>query len=65
MDNNLYGNQGMYNTNANANRNEASGPCANDIKSFTDCMNQQRGDMNVCGWYLEQLRACQMAAKQY
>ena len=59
MDSNLYG------SNTNMRRNEASGPCANDIKQFTDCMNQNRGDMNVCGWYMEQLRACQMAAKNY
>ena len=60
---NLYGGSGQVKTSAS--RGEASGPCANDLKQFTDCMNQNRGDMNVCGWYMEQLRACQMAAKQY
>ena len=59
MDSSLYG------SNTNMSRNEASGPCANDIKQFTDCMDQNSGDMNVCGWYMEQLRACQMAAKNY
>ncbi|KAL2433827.1 hypothetical protein ABEF95_010839 [Exophiala dermatitidis] len=44
---------------------EASGPCAADIKSFTDCMNQNQGNMTICGWYLEQLKACQQAARQY
>ncbi|KAK5944407.1 hypothetical protein PMZ80_003688 [Knufia obscura] len=55
---------GAYNTNASAAQ-EASGPCANDIKSFTSCMNQNGGDMNICGWYMEQLKACQQAARQY
>ncbi|KAL6241038.1 hypothetical protein RBB50_012133 [Rhinocladiella similis] len=44
---------------------EATGPCATDIKSFTDCMNQNQGNMTICGWYLEQLKACQQAARQY
>ncbi|KAI1612965.1 hypothetical protein EDD37DRAFT_626197 [Exophiala viscosa] len=44
---------------------EASGPCASDIKSFTDCMNQNQGNMSICGWYMEQLKACQQAARQY
>lgn len=54
----------MYNANA-AMQQEATGPCANDIKTFTNCMNQNNGDLNVCGWYLEQLRACQQAARNY
>lgn len=44
---------------------EATGPCAADIKSFTDCMNQNQGNMTICGWYMEQLKACQQAARQY
>ncbi|EXJ81602.1 hypothetical protein A1O1_07666 [Capronia coronata CBS 617.96] len=44
---------------------EASGPCAADIKSFTDCMNQNQGNLSICGWYMEQLKACQQAARQY
>lgn len=55
---------GMYNTNAGTVP-EASGPCATDIKQFTDCMNQNNGDLNICGWYMEQLKACQQAARNY
>lgn len=57
----------MYNTNANASAQQdaATGPCANDIKMFTNCMNQNNGDLNICGWYLEQLKACQQAARNY
>ena len=49
----------------NSSRAEATGPCATNIKQYTDCMTQNQGDMNICGWYLEQLRACQAAARQY
>ncbi|KAK6367354.1 uncharacterized protein PV06_06653 [Exophiala oligosperma] len=52
----------LYNQTSSA---EATGPCASDIKSFTDCMNQNQGNMTICGWYLEQLKACQQAARQY
>ena len=57
MDNALYSNS--------QSSTEATGPCAADIKSFTDCMNQNQGNMTICGWYLEQLKACQQAARQY
>lgn len=53
---------GLYNTSAQS---QAQGPCANDIKSFTQCMEQNQGDMNICGWYMQQLQACQQAARQY
>ena len=56
--------QGLYNTNASTGQ-AAQGPCATDIRTFTQCMEQNRGEMNICGWYLEQLRACQQAAKEY
>jgi len=55
---------GAYNTNASTGA-EAGEPCAVDLKSFTDCMNQNRGDMTICGWYFEQLKACKNAAKDY
>ncbi|KIX05118.1 uncharacterized protein Z518_05990 [Rhinocladiella mackenziei CBS 650.93] len=54
----------LYN-NQSSSAAEASGPCATDIKNFTDCMNQNQGNMTICGWYMEQLKACQQAARQY
>ncbi|KAK3656372.1 hypothetical protein LTR56_003074 [Elasticomyces elasticus] len=39
--------------------------CANDIKAFRGCMDQNRGDLTICGWYLDQLKACQATASQY
>jgi hypothetical protein len=39
--------------------------CAGATEQFTKCMDEQGGNMQICGWYLEQLKACQAAAKQY
>ena len=39
--------------------------CAGATKQFTTCMDEQGGNMQICGWYLEQLKACQAAASQY
>jgi len=39
--------------------------CEADAKSFTQCLDQNQGNMQICGWYLEQLKACQSAASQY
>lgn len=39
--------------------------CETDAKSFTKCLDENGGNMQVCGWYLDQLKACQAAASQY
>ncbi|KAL6713563.1 hypothetical protein ACLMJK_009028 [Lecanora helva] len=39
--------------------------CENDAKTFTKCLDENQGNMQVCGWYLENLKACQAAAAQY
>ncbi|CZT50994.1 related to small unique nuclear receptor co-repressor [Rhynchosporium secalis] len=39
--------------------------CEVDAKSFTKCLDENQGNIQICGWYLEQLKACQQAAKQY
>ncbi|KAK4208694.1 Sas10/Utp3/C1D family-domain-containing protein [Rhypophila decipiens] len=39
--------------------------CAGATQSFTKCMDDNSGNMQICGWYLEQLKACQAAASQY
>ncbi|CZR58432.1 related to small unique nuclear receptor co-repressor [Phialocephala subalpina] len=39
--------------------------CDVDAKNFTKCMDDNQGNMQICGWYLEQLKACQQAASQY
>ncbi|CAG8960119.1 hypothetical protein HYFRA_00010598 [Hymenoscyphus fraxineus] len=39
--------------------------CETDAKQFTKCLDDNQGNMQICGWYLEQLKACQSAASQY
>ncbi len=39
--------------------------CETDAKSFTKCFDENGGNMQICGWYLDQLKACQAAASQY
>jgi coiled-coil-helix-coiled-coil-helix domain-containing protein 2 len=64
MDNGLYNSQ---------NQTAASGsyggaqdqPCMTDVRNFTRCMDDNQGNMSICGWYMEQLKACQQAAKPY
>ncbi|KAF6840625.1 CHCH domain-containing protein [Colletotrichum plurivorum] len=39
--------------------------CAGATQQFTKCMDEHSGNMQICNWYLEQLKACQAAASQY
>ncbi|KAK4117435.1 hypothetical protein N656DRAFT_773556 [Canariomyces notabilis] len=39
--------------------------CAGATEQFTKCMDEHGGNMSICGWYLEQLKACQAAASHY
>lgn len=38
-------------------QNNAWGPrsCEMDAKKFTTCLDENQGNMQICGWYLEQL----------
>ncbi|KAG9254205.1 CHCH domain protein [Emericellopsis atlantica] len=45
--------------------NQGSNNCAGAATEFTRCMDEQNGNMQICNWYLEQLKACQAAAKNY
>ncbi|KAK7419405.1 hypothetical protein QQX98_003357 [Neonectria punicea] len=38
--------------------------CAGATQSFTKCLDENGGNMQICNWYLEQLKACQAAASQ-
>ncbi|KAH8907932.1 hypothetical protein BR93DRAFT_926957 [Coniochaeta sp. PMI_546] len=49
----------------NANSQSWGNNCAGATQQFTKCMDEQGGNMQICGWYLEQLKACQAAASQY
>lgn len=39
--------------------------CEADAKAFTKCLEVNNNDMNVCQWYLEQLKACQTMSAQF
>ncbi|KHN98691.1 CHCH domain protein [Metarhizium album ARSEF 1941] len=39
--------------------------CQSATQQFTKCMDDNGGNMQICNWYLEQLKACQAAASQY
>ena len=47
------------------NTSSASGACATDVTNFRKCMDENQGSLTICGWYLDQLKACQQAAGQY
>lgn len=44
-------------TQASAAQNNSSwgNNCAGATEQFTKCMDEQQGNMSICGWYLEQL----------
>ncbi|KAF2021596.1 hypothetical protein BU24DRAFT_487985 [Aaosphaeria arxii CBS 175.79] len=48
-----------------ANFQSQSGACQAQIGDFRKCMDENQGSLNICGWYLDQLKACQAAASQY
>ncbi|KAL8772040.1 MAG: hypothetical protein Q9209_002706 [Squamulea sp. 1 TL-2023] len=39
--------------------------CETDAKNFTKCLDENGGNMQICGWYLDQLKACQSTASNY
>lgn len=47
------------------NQSEAARACDVDARNFTRCLDENNGNMQICDWYLQQLKACQQAASQY
>jgi len=45
-----------YGDNAQQN-NFGQATCDADVKQFTKCMTDNNGNMDICGWYLSQLKA--------
>lgn len=39
--------------------------CDADAKNFTRCLDENNGNFQICDYYLQQLKACQEAARQY
>ncbi|ORY22571.1 hypothetical protein BCR39DRAFT_562279 [Naematelia encephala] len=44
---------------------EQTGSCDQTAKDFTKCLDATGGDMGGCAYYLDALKACQAAAKNY
>jgi len=55
---------GLYQSNASETSYE-NPACQVDVRNFRNCMDENQGNMSICGWYLDQLKACQAAAKPY
>lgn len=39
--------------------------CDVDARNFTRCLSENDGNMQICDFYLQQLKACQEASRQY
>ena len=39
--------------------------CDADARNFTRCLEDNGGNMQICDYYLQQLKACQEASRQY
>ncbi|KAJ5114686.1 hypothetical protein NUU61_000445 [Penicillium alfredii] len=55
---------GLWQSSA-ANSSYETPACETDVRNFRRCMDEQQGNLSICGWYLDQLKACQAAAKPY
>lgn len=48
----------QYTAAANGQSASEQSPCAFDVQRLGSCLGQNNGDMDVCGWYLQQLKVC-------
>lgn len=44
---------------------EQAKACDMDARNFTRCLDENSGNFQICDYYLQQLKACQEAARQY
>lgn len=44
---------------------ESNKACEVDARNFTRCLDENNGNMQICDWYLQQLKACQQSSGQY
>lgn len=44
---------------------QGSAACDVDARNFTRCLGDNDGNMQICDFYLQQLKACQEASRQY
>lgn len=45
---------GLYQSNTSSSWGQ-SPACETDVKAFRSCMDENGGNMSICGWYLDQL----------
>ncbi|KAI9848528.1 MAG: hypothetical protein M1837_007197 [Sclerophora amabilis] len=64
QDTNMIGSE-QQSTNAYGDSSFGAASCEGDARQFTKCLDENGGNMQICSWYLEQLKACQSAARQY
>ncbi|EQL03553.1 CHCH domain protein [Ophiocordyceps sinensis CO18] len=57
--------QAVQTQDQNAQQHEFGNNCQSAVLNFNKCMDEQGGDMQICNWYLDQLKACQAAARPY
>lgn len=50
---------------AQTSQQEGNKNCDVDARTFTRCLEENGGNMQICDYYLQQLRSCQEASKQY
>ncbi|CAI5760714.1 unnamed protein product [Candida verbasci] len=46
-------------------QNEQVRHCDADARNFTKCLEDNSGNMQICDYYLQQLKACQEASRSY
>ncbi|KAK9236887.1 hypothetical protein V1525DRAFT_457249 [Lipomyces kononenkoae] len=54
--------QSSYAYNSN---NQQASVCDVDARNFTKCLDDNNGNMQICDWYLQQLKACQEMSRNY
>ncbi|KAI9298349.1 hypothetical protein K502DRAFT_6894 [Neoconidiobolus thromboides FSU 785] len=47
-----------------SNETYGGGSCQNELKQFTNCMEQSGNDISVCQYYLDMLKACNSVGNQ-
>lgn len=52
-------------TNGSLEQNQQVKACDVDARNFTRCLDENNGNFQICDYYLQQLKACQEAARQY
>lgn len=46
---------GLYQSNTNSASYGGPPACEVDVRNFRQCMDDNQGNMTICGWYLDQL----------